>query len=216
MLISGKGKYFSVFGCISKNFPKNIFWCLEKKKENTNPENHNPKNHQRRQAIAIDGAIAIRDRDRVAFSARSRSTARSRDPRSRSRIFLTRRRSQRRDCDQRRDLAVRRFSSRVRVLSLSLSFFGNALKGKQKCKLISVVKGIFFGSTDFNFWKIEFPNQPNSLISGKAFPEVIFTQNKHSLSGVRSSKVQVFSTSPTGPCACKLLLQLHENGLSSH
>ena len=37
MLISGKGKYFSVFGCISKNFPENIFWCLEKKKENTNP-----------------------------------------------------------------------------------------------------------------------------------------------------------------------------------
>ena len=31
-----------VFGCISKNFPENIFWCLEKKKENTNPENHKP------------------------------------------------------------------------------------------------------------------------------------------------------------------------------
>ena len=25
MLISGKGKYFHVFGCISKNFPENIF-----------------------------------------------------------------------------------------------------------------------------------------------------------------------------------------------
>ena len=24
-----KGKCFYVFGCISKNFPKNIFWCLE-------------------------------------------------------------------------------------------------------------------------------------------------------------------------------------------
>ena len=42
MLISRKGKYFSVFGCISKSFPKNIFWCLEKKKENTNPEKHKP------------------------------------------------------------------------------------------------------------------------------------------------------------------------------
>ena len=31
-----------VFGCISKNFPENIFWCLEKKKENTNPEKHKP------------------------------------------------------------------------------------------------------------------------------------------------------------------------------
>ena len=35
-----KGKCFHVFGCISKNFPKNIFWCLEKKKEKTNPEKH--------------------------------------------------------------------------------------------------------------------------------------------------------------------------------
>ena len=42
MLISGKGKYFCVFGCISKNFPENIFWCLERKKENTNLEKHKP------------------------------------------------------------------------------------------------------------------------------------------------------------------------------
>ena len=78
MLISRKGKYFSVFGCISKNFPENIFWCLEKKKENTNPEKHkpqprkksstttNPVRRPRRQSqseIAIDGAISRR-RDR--------------------------------------------------------------------------------------------------------------------------------------------------------
>ena len=155
MLISGKGKYFSVFGCISKNFPENIFWCLEKKKENTNPEKHKPqprKNHQRRQAIVIDGAISL-SVDRNLGSS-----------------FLAA------DCDQRRDLAVRRFSSRARVLSLSLSlsFSGNALKGKQKCKLISVVKGIFFGSTDFNFRKIEFSGptkQPHfwKSISGSDF-----------------------------------------------
>ena len=42
MLISEKEKYFFVFGCISKNFPENIFWCLEKKKENTNPNKHQP------------------------------------------------------------------------------------------------------------------------------------------------------------------------------
>ena len=42
MLISEKGKCFHVFGCILKNFPENIFWCLEKKKENTNPEKHKP------------------------------------------------------------------------------------------------------------------------------------------------------------------------------
>ena len=93
MLISEKGKCFYVFGCISKNFPENIFWCLEKKKENTNPENtsHNPeKNHQRsRSEIAIlsarsrDGAIAIN----VAISrrhdlefARSRSRVRKIKP----------------------------------------------------------------------------------------------------------------------------------------
>ena len=32
-----KGKYFHVFGCISKKFSKNIFWCLEKKKEEPKP-----------------------------------------------------------------------------------------------------------------------------------------------------------------------------------
>ena len=44
MLIFGKGKCFHVFGCISKNFPENIFWRLEKKKENTNQktQSHNP------------------------------------------------------------------------------------------------------------------------------------------------------------------------------
>ena len=34
-----KRKYFYVFGYISKNFLKNIFWCLEKKKEKTNQTN---------------------------------------------------------------------------------------------------------------------------------------------------------------------------------
>ena len=76
MLISAKGKCFHVFGCISKNFPKNIFWCLEKNKENTNPENtsHNPekKNHQRRKCFQSN------DRT-VDHASRSRSTARSRE-----------------------------------------------------------------------------------------------------------------------------------------
>ena len=78
MLISAKGKCFHVFGCISKNFPKNIFWCLEKNKENTNPENtsHNPekKNHQRLKCFQSD------DRT-VDHASRSRSTARSRSRR---------------------------------------------------------------------------------------------------------------------------------------
>ena len=97
MLISGKGKYFSVFGCISENFPENIFWCLEKKKENTNPVKY----HQRsRSEIAISPArsrdqrrelATARDRDRseIATSRRrdlttARSRAVDRDLRSRS------------------------------------------------------------------------------------------------------------------------------------
>ena len=35
-----------VFGCISKNFPENIFWCLEKKKENTNQKNTSHKSRK--------------------------------------------------------------------------------------------------------------------------------------------------------------------------
>ena len=45
-----------VFGCISKNFPENIFWCLEKKKENTNQKmqirKHKPQIQERRSTIA--------------------------------------------------------------------------------------------------------------------------------------------------------------------
>ena len=63
-----------VFGCISKNFPENIFQCLEKKKENTNPKKHKPQPRKKsstttlntirrprrrsRSEIAIDGAIS--------------------------------------------------------------------------------------------------------------------------------------------------------------
>ena len=48
------------------------------------------------------------------------------------------------------------FLLRARSLSLSLSFSGNTLKWKWKCKMISVVKAIFFGSTEINFRKILF------------------------------------------------------------
>ena len=92
MLFSGKGKYFHVFGCISKNFPENIFWCLEKKKENINPEKHKPQLRKKssttttarsRSEIAIDGAISDRrDRDLGSSSLavdRDLDPARSRD-----------------------------------------------------------------------------------------------------------------------------------------
>ena len=35
-----------VFGCISKKFPENIFWCLEKEKENTNQKMQNNTNQK--------------------------------------------------------------------------------------------------------------------------------------------------------------------------
>ena len=72
-----KGKYFHVFGYISKNFLKNIFWCLEKKKEKTNQTN--PEEGWRDCTaiveIAIDGAIApLVDRRRRRLRSR-RSTS---------------------------------------------------------------------------------------------------------------------------------------------
>ena len=93
MLISGKGKYFSVFGCILKNFPENIFWCLEKKKENTNPSK-------------IPSTIAIWDRDLA--GAISRSTARARASDRDRRRDLAPSRDRAVDRDQRHDLATRR------------------------------------------------------------------------------------------------------------
>ena len=42
-------------------------------------------------------------------------------------------------------------------------------------------KGIFYSQLKLISRKFYFPDQPNTRIYGKAFPEVIFTQNKHSL-----------------------------------
>ena len=84
MLIFGKRKCFHVFGCISKNFLEKIFWCLEKKKENTNLEKHKPQPRKNSNTVQIlplgslAGAISRRrDRDqrRDLTIARSRSTA---------------------------------------------------------------------------------------------------------------------------------------------
>ena len=149
MLISGKGKYFHVFGCISKNFPENIFWCLEKKKENTNPEKHKPQprknsstttnsvrrpRRRSRSKIAIDGAISRRrDRDRRIFLSdlaifldrSSSGISRRRDlakARSRSTARSRRHEISTNGAISRRRDRVRRFSSRARAFSLSLIF----------------------------------------------------------------------------------------------
>ena len=69
-----KGKCFHVFGCISKNFPKNIFWCLEKKKEETNPEKHGQ--NPGKKSSTIDARLASSTRSEIAIDARLGSTAR--------------------------------------------------------------------------------------------------------------------------------------------
>ena len=85
-----KGKYFHVFGYISKYFSKNIFWYLEKKlekkkeetkprKTRTNPEEHGAisrstaRSRDRRSDLAIDGAISDRNRRHDLTKRRSRS-----------------------------------------------------------------------------------------------------------------------------------------------
>ena len=66
--------------------------------------------------------------------------------------------------------------------------------------MISVVKGIFFGQRISISGKQNFPDQPNSLISRKAFPEVIFTQNKHSLKEIYSG---VYKKGPNNTLTCR-------------
>ena len=68
-----------VFGCISKNFLENIFWCLEKKKENTNSEKHKPQPRSSRPTTALSIAISpsSRDRDRRRDLAKRRRRSRS-------------------------------------------------------------------------------------------------------------------------------------------
>ena len=80
MLIFGKGKCFHVFGCISKKFSENIFWCLEKKKENTNQKmqirKHKPQIQERRTTIApTSGARPTSANKRCASDERARTTS---------------------------------------------------------------------------------------------------------------------------------------------
>ena len=180
MLISGKGKCFHVFGCISKNFPENIFWCLEKKKENTNPKNtsHNPEKKSSTIAIwdreiapsimiSIDGAIS-RTRDHGRWTGAREIGA---DWSSR---FAG-------DCRIGLELGLLPLA---RLLSLSLSFSENTLKWKWKCKMISVVKAIFFRSTEINFRKILFfgptkhPHCRKSISGSDFHPKQTHPKNK--------------------------------------
>ena len=176
MLISGKGKYFHVFGCISKNFPENIFWCLEKKKEKTNSRK-------------ISSTIAIQDRDLVGAIDASRDRAliaisiegeiainyaisRQREIAPSIAIFtaivgleINAAWSSESTGDRRTDCSVSSPLTRARSLSLSislsLSFSGNALKWKWGEKIISGSKVKILVNRKSFSGKYHFPWQPN-------------------------------------------------------
>ena len=160
MLISGKGKYFSVFGCISKTFPENIFWCLAKKKENTNPRK-------------ISSTIAIWDCDLAINGASSRSIwdrdlATARVDRDLRRELATARDRDLREIappgartgDRRRleiDLLFGFFSSLARARSPSLSlFFRKCFEVKMRGENHFRVKGENIGQPEVIFRKISF------------------------------------------------------------
>ena len=121
-----KGKYFHVFGYISKNFLKNIFWCLEKKKKKTNQTNPEEGRRDRTAIveIAIDGAIASLVNRRRRRSRSRRSTS-SDDRRSRSLDDHTARRSTSALVGRSRRSSIGALRSGLSLLSLSLPDLGS-------------------------------------------------------------------------------------------
>ena len=171
-----KGKCFHVFGCISKNFPKNIFWCLEKKKEETKPrktKNKTQKNMDKTQKNTARSREAS-----FALIAISRSIDRDRRGASRSTAWLVLRKI---------------------VLSLSHSPFARlwALFARPQFRKSFEVKI----GTEMNFrgqhcyftvnWKwfsgkSIFCSCQTCGFYRKSFLEMIFNQFKHSLSEIVS------------------------------
>ena len=190
---------FSCVWCISKYFSKNIFWCLEKKKEEakprktrTNPEEHGVISRSTvRSRIASDGAILDCDWWRDLAKRRSRLA------RPVLREIAISDRDRRRDLAKRRSRSVRTMlcarlrRSISRSFSLSFSLCASSLCVSPVSEIIWSENRnenefpwstlLFYGQLKMIFGKFNFPNQPNSLFYGKWFPETIFTQNKHSL-----------------------------------
>ena len=149
-----KEKCFHVFGCISKNFLKNIFWCLEKKKEKTNPDKPRRRRRQRDldlREIAIDGAIDDHDRR----ASRLSSTLIGRSHRS----LIDEGRDQR---------SVLSDLGSLFSLSLSLSLsFRKWFEVKRRCKIISRSKvKISVDRKQFSE-KWNLPLLPNTWVWGK-------------------------------------------------
>ena len=107
-----KEKCFYVFGCISKNFPKNIFWCLENAtRKRQNQKNKHSTQIDARRSTGFDSAVLheLQFDDRAVDRDLAKHCAASQDR------DLAKRRSRsarRRDHDRRLDLMKRRSRSR--------------------------------------------------------------------------------------------------------
>ena len=152
-----------VFGCISKNFPENIFWCLEKKKGKHKSRktqattqkkiiNDDKSSPTTASSIAIHSGVWF-----IQIFLQKMHQIRQKKPKPSKRKWINdERRPVRSWCDERRatsgaivDRAARsrrssrssarcdrRTSGAIWPLSLSLSLFGNDLKWKWGCKII--------------------------------------------------------------------------------
>ena len=148
-VIFRNGKCFHVFGCISKYFSKNIFWCLEKKlekkkeeakprKTRTNPEEHD---------------VISRSVDHDWHFARSTAAN---------------------GASQDRTVGSR---SSSRSFSLSFSLCASSLCASPVPEIIWSENRngnefpwstlLFYGQLKMISGKFNFPNQPNSLFYGK-------------------------------------------------
>ena len=218
-----KGKCFYVFGCISKNFPKNIFWCLENAtRKRQNQKNKHSTQIDARRSTGFDSAVLreLQSDDRTVDRNLAMQRAALRDRDRRRDLAKCQSRSTRRwDRDQRRDLAkcrlwsrealrrsrsaqrrVRDLGSRSTALVLAnganwTSCVQTAWTGfyspsralalsLQNSFEVKIGTEIHFRSQSLFFWVNgnQFPeNAISQTNQTPAFPEMIFTQNKHSL-----------------------------------
>ena len=151
-----KGKCFHVFGCISKKFLKNIFWCLEKNKEKTNPDK--PRRRRRRRDL---------DRREIAIDEWCDRRARLLDDR-------TTRRLRRSSIDDR--------CSPIWALSLSLSLSPKMIWSENEGVKSFPGQRWKFRSTRSHFPENEiYRCYQTPGFRGKWFLEIIFPQNKRTL-----------------------------------
>ena len=180
-----KGKCFYVFGCISKNFLKKIFWCLENAtRKKTKPEKQTQHPDWRSRLTGFDGAVLreLQSDD----CAVDRDLAKHRaDHDRREGEFAISDRDWRRWClrtaltgawtCERRQLVM--LLPLALSLSLSLSL-RNSFEVKIGMEIHFRSQSLFFlGQRKSISGKFYFPDQPNTRISKNVFPEMIFTQD---------------------------------------